>query len=160
DSTSLALESVDLAAAREELLELGRRRGELTALVAHDIKNPAAGLMLRAQTRLRQADMSESERRAWSSVFACAEAVTRLATNLVDVAQSEEGALQVACRPLEVRGLFEEVERLMRPLAETRSQRLDATSDAGCMILADRDVLVRVLVNLVENAVSHNPRGG
>lgn len=160
DSTSVALESVALHAELAELLAIGRRKEELAALVAHDIKSPASALMLRAQVRLREEDIPEGERRAWQSVYRCAQNVTSLATNMMDLSRSEEGRFEVTCSSVDVDPILEEIDALMRPLADARDQRLETRTGAGCTVLADRAVLARVLVNLVDNALSHNPRGG
>jgi DNA-binding response OmpR family regulator len=54
-----------LAAKHEELLRLEQQKEELSALVVHDLKSPASGIMMAAQSRLKNTDLSEVERRLW-----------------------------------------------------------------------------------------------
>jgi signal transduction histidine kinase len=181
DSTSIAMENVEvyselerrvaartselsaaraeLAAKNDELEALARRKEELSALVVHDIKGPAAALMVRARLCLRQAT-TDDERRAWTSIYTNGDALARLATDLLDIARSEDGSLRVAREAVDVDRLVAEVHQLMQPLAEARGQAMLVGPACSGSVTADPDLLRRVLQNLSENALLHNARHG
>jgi signal transduction histidine kinase len=181
DCTSVAVENVEvyadlerrvlerteeLAAARAELdvknqalVALARRREELSALVVHDIKGPACALMLRAQQRLRQAG-SDADRRAWTAIYVNGDSLARLATNLLDIARSEDCAFTLTDEDVAVESLVREVAQLMEPAAEARGQHIVTPPTSPSVVHADADVLRRVLQNLVENALAHNELHG
>lgn len=183
DSTSIALENVglyamleervrqrtaaleaseaELAAKHDALVRAQRQREEMAALLVHDLKSPASGILMSSRARLRSASLVEAERRAWKNVAAAAEVIHRLALNLLDVSRSEEGAFAPNIMPLDLRRVLADVADQMAPLVDGREQTLqlhvDGLADA---VHADGELLSRVLQNLVDNAVRHNAPGG
>ena len=149
----------ELTAKNAALVELAHRKEQLSALIVHDIKGPATAMMLRARERMGRAT-SDADRRAWAVVYANGGGLARLATNLLDVARSEEGSFTVERERVELDVLASDVGETMQPLADARDQRLVVAAQSGAEVAADPEVLARVLQNLIENAIAHNPRGG
>lgn len=155
----------ELVAARDALAEkhdalrrAERQKEELTALLVHDLKGPAAGIMMLAQSRFRNASVADAERELWEQVYAAAEAINRMVLNVLDIARSEEGVLAPLRSDVDVAALVGEVQRLMAPLARSRGQQLIAEMTRDLPRLqADRELLRRVLQNLVDNAIRHGP---
>jgi signal transduction histidine kinase len=183
DSTSVAMENVQLyetlerrvqertvqlAASREELaakhdvlLHVQRQKEEMAALLVHDLKSPANGIMMSCKSRLRSPSLSENDRQHWKSIYAGAEGINRMALNLLDITRSEDGVFTPNPSDLDVRALLEEVVEMMSPLAEGCDQRLELKVELSHSALrADEELLRRVLQNLIDNALRHNPPGG
>lgn len=165
DSTSVAMENTDLYRTLErrieertaQLREVERQKAEMAALIAHDLKSPANGILLTCKARLRNANVSESDRRYWRGVEASADVINRLALNLVDLARSDDGALTPRPVELDLRALLASVVERMTPLAEAREQRIELETSIGdARLRADEELLLRVLQNLVDNALRHN----
>jgi signal transduction histidine kinase len=181
-STSVALESVSLYAelerrvaertdelhasnaelieANNALSELHRQKEALAALLVHDLRSPAATIVMRAQMRLDDPTLSDKDRRHWTHELAAGETITRMATNLLDVAQSDAGGLVVKAAPLELGGLVRGVVESMSALAEVRSQAIEVDlPEEAIELTADRELLRRVLQNLIDNGLRYSPAG-
>jgi len=179
DSTSVAMENIEvyrtleqrieqrtaeLAASRAELahkhaaLALAQRQKEqMAALLAHDLKSPASGILLSCKARLRNPRLTDSERRSWRSIEASADVINRLALNLVDLSRNDDGAFKPRPALLDLRELIGSVAERMLPLAEAREQKIDlAVELLDARVQADQEVLHRVLQNLLDNALRHN----
>ena len=165
DSTSVAMENIEVYRTLEArieqrtaaLREAQRQKEEMAALIAHDLKSPANGILLTCKARLKNDSLSEAERRYWRGVEAGADVINRLALNLVDVARSDDGALKPRAVALDVRSLLDSVVERMTPLAEAREQELRLEAELGdAHLVADQELLHRVLQNLVDNALRHN----
>jgi len=169
NSTSIALENVQLYQSLEqrveqrtaELRRVQRQKDELAALIVHDLRSPANGIMLASSMRLRSKDTAEGDRRHWQNVHTAAETVHRMAMNLLDVMRSEDGTFAPKIRPVAVGKLVGEVVDLMTPLAIANEVVLVADTSATPAEVACDDELVRRLVqNLVDNAIRFSPEGG
>jgi signal transduction histidine kinase len=180
DSTSVAMENVEvhaelesrvqqrtheleeksreLAQQHEALLELLRQKEALSALVMHDLRSPATAIMLAASVQLRNRALDAGEQRRWCSVFSSAEHILRTAGNLLDIAHSKEGKLVPKRCELELGALLGEIRDLLLPLAEKREQIIEiACAEPHAVLHGDRELLGRVLQNLVDNALHHSP---
>jgi signal transduction histidine kinase len=147
-----------LAEKHEALLRAEQQKDELTALVVHDLKSPAAGIMMAAQSRLKSGTLSDTERELWGLVHTSAEVINRMVLNLLDIAGSRDGVFAPRWSAVDVPGLVEDVRRLMTPLAASLQQRLGVDIAPGLpAIRADAELLRRVLQNLVDNALRHSP---
>lgn len=179
DSTSVAMENIDvyrtleqrvaqrteelaqsraeLARKHEALLEAQRQKEEMAALLAHDLKSPANGILLTCTARLRSPSLSEAERRSWRGIQASADVINRLAFNLVDLARNDDGAFKPRPAELDLRTLLGSVAERMQPLAEAREQQISLSAELRePRICVDHEVLHRVLQNLIDNALRHN----
>jgi signal transduction histidine kinase len=149
-----------LAAKHAQLQRVERQKEELSALVVHDLKSPAAGIMMAAQAQLRGHGLADSERRLWGLVYTSAEVINRMVLNLLDIARSSDDVFAPRPVAVDVPKLVADVQQLMTPLAESLGQTIGADVEPGLpRLYADPELLRRVLQNLVDNALRHSPRG-
>ncbi len=165
DCTSVAMENIDVYRTLEErivqrtaqLVEAQRQKEQMAALIAHDLKSPANGILLTCKARLRSASLDDRDKRYWRGVEASADVINRLALNLVDVARSDDGSFKPRAAELDVPSLLGSVVERMAPLAEAREQRIELEAQLrDARLEADRELLYRVLQNLIDNALRYN----
>lgn len=151
----------DLAERQQALEELQRQNEALSEFLAHDLRSPAAGIILAAQARLKKQDLPEPERRRWNAVLTSAEVIQRTALNLLDVASRQHGTFVLRLTELDPASLFEGVAEILEPLAASRGQRIElCPAMPSCLLRADEELVRRVLLNLVDNALRHSPPHG
>ncbi len=149
-----------LAAKHEQLLRLEQQKEELSALIVHDLKSPAAGIMMAAQTCLKSRTLSDADRELWLLVHTSAEVINRMVLNLLDIAGSSDGVFAPRPAIVDVGRLVGDVQQLMTPVAESLKHQI-AVHVASTLprLHADPELLRRVLQNLVDNALRHSPPG-
>lgn len=151
---------------RLELKNEGLRRAdtlrkELSALVVHDLKSPTSGLLMLAQMQLRKADIKEADRVRWRMVFSTSEMLQRMVLNLLDISRSEDGALEPMLTSVNLESLVAEVCGVLQFQFEERRLNLHVQVDSAAgELAADRELVRRVLLNLLDNACRHVETGG
>jgi signal transduction histidine kinase len=173
DAARLALSrSRERAAGRIEALcsetarleELLRLREELADMIIHDLYNPltviGSGLQL-----LEHVPFPEDEADYAASVLETMRRSTRrmerLVDTLMDMARLEESGMTLELAPVALDALVDEVLEEERHLAESHGIELEQRLPAELPpIQGDREVLERVLINLVDNALKFTPSGG
>lgn len=168
NSTSIALENVQLYAELEQrvaqrtadLVRAQRQKEELAQLIVHDLRSPANGIMLASKVRLRDKHASELDRQRWQNVHTAAQAIHRMAMNLLDVMRSEDGTFAPKLAPVAPGALIAEAIEQMTPVAVGNGREL-VVRDRGlpATLACDHELVARVLQNLIDNAVRHTPEG-
>lgn len=114
--------------------------------VAHEIKTPAAGLLLTLELMEQSGATPERLQRAQQSV----ERIRGYVAELLTLARMRSSRLRFAKEPVELNELLEE---LLRRYPEV--QRTDQT--ASFPVLGDRTRLSEAVENLLRNALRHSP---
>lgn len=144
------------ASAREQrAAATERERSDLVATVAHELRSPLTGVKGFVTTLLsRWDDLSDEQKKLMlETVHTDADRLSRLITELLDVARIDTGRLSLFRRPLDVAELAERTLGSVR--AGTRRQIVfDPPADLP-RIDGDPDKFIRVLTNLLDNAVRH-----
>jgi two-component system, sensor histidine kinase and response regulator len=143
---------------RDDLLRVQLQKERLMAFVVHDLKNPLSAMDLNAQLLARDRALPESARESVDAIRTAARRLGRMILNLLDLSKGDEGKLVARRGPIDAKALAARVVAEMDPAAQERGVKLQA-SVASEAIQGDADLLERTLVNLVENAVRHAPRG-
>jgi signal transduction histidine kinase len=152
-----------LCSEKERLEELLRLREELADMIIHDLRNPL-GVISSTLELLHYVPVAGAEQEYVASVLETmgrsVRRMQRLVDTLLDIARLEEGAMALGLLPLDLGSLVGEVLAEEHPLAEKKGVALESRLPAGLpAVLADHDVLLRVLINLVDNALKFTPRG-
>ena len=143
---------------RDDLVRLGLQKETLMAFVIHDLKNPVGSMDLLAQVLFRDRALPESARETAAQIRAAARQLMRLIHNLLDVSKSAEGKLEPKRAPIDAEALLEEVAAEFAAQAQAAEVSVALACGAPSLV-ADRDLVRRVLENLTENAIRHAPRG-
>jgi two-component system phosphate regulon sensor histidine kinase PhoR len=145
-----------------EIKRLERVRSEFVANVSHELRTPLTAIKGYAETLL--AGGLDEKPRAVEFVEVIARHADRLRDlieDLLDLASVEQGEARLRIGRVAVAEVVAQAEATLRPSAVRRSQTLRAEVPAGLpAVLADRDRLAQVLINLVDNAIKFTPDGG
>ena len=134
---------------------LDRDRSDLVATVAHELRSPLTGVKGFVQALLNRWDRLNDEQKKLmlTTVHADSDRLSRLITELLDVARLDTGRLSMHPRPCDVPTLTGRVIESVRAGAP-HDIEFQAPQDLP-EIWADPDKFTQVLTNLVENAIRH-----
>jgi PAS domain S-box-containing protein len=153
--------AIDNAQLYEEAQRAIRAREEVLGVVSHDLRNPLNVIMLSAA----QLD-SEDERRTgtaelYERIERAARQMEAMIRDLLDLSSIDAGGFAVNLEHQELAPVLREAEQLQRPLAAGKSLALHLEIAEPLPPLAfDNLQLLRVLSNLIGNAIKYTPSGG
>jgi two-component system sensor histidine kinase KdpD len=157
-------------AAEEELRvrrqeELDRRKAEFLSQVAHDLQTPLTSILWSSQNLLDgiAGPLAPEAAAAVGSIRAAGSHLSRLVSNLVALARLDEGALTLSPEPVPLLGSLAEARTALLPLAEARAVRIELAGNAEAPswppARSDRDGLMKIAINLLDNAIKYAPAG-
>jgi len=144
-----------------ENTQLEQLRRDLGAMTYHDLR----GLLQNIYASLCGLEKFVNSEKSGVSLLRLAmqstRQMTRMVKGLLDIDRLEQSSAVINKRETSLRKVIDEALELARPLAAEADQHLtceiiDPTPD----VQIDPDMIMRVLINLIENAVKHTPKGG
>jgi signal transduction histidine kinase len=148
-----------LQVAYEELQELERLKADIIANVSHELRTPIA--IAKGAISLAMEEKDETERRELLKKATKALArQNRIVEDLITVARVERRELKLDLKPMNLRELIRECVEESQGFALQRKVHIDVELKDLPQIVADRQNLKRVLLNLLDNAIKFNREGG
>jgi light-regulated signal transduction histidine kinase (bacteriophytochrome) len=142
-----------------------RARDDLLAVVSHDLRNPLSSILLQTEVLLRPSP-AEDEGRARvlrdnaERIRRSAAHMRALTDDLLDLASIEAHRFTLRLQSVESRGLIEEALLAASPLAEAKRITLAVELIETPKLEVDPERILRVLSNLLGNAIKFTPEGG
>jgi heavy metal sensor kinase len=157
-------ELAGLARVVNELLDrleasFGQQR-RFMAEASHELRTPTAIVRTEADVTLAQEHRSEAEYRASMSVVRdAAKRLTRLVDDLFLLARADPGAVESRRSRVYLEEVVHDATHSVRKLAEQHGVRVDVPAVVEAPVIGDADLLGRLLLNLLDNAIKHSPPG-
>jgi signal transduction histidine kinase/ActR/RegA family two-component response regulator len=153
--------TVALREARELAEAASRSKSEFLSRMSHELRTPLNAVLGFGQL-LELDDLTGPQREAVEQIVKGGRHLLDLINEVLDISRIEAGNLSLSPEPVLVGEVVTDTLTLMRPLADDGSVEIVHQSGAleGAHVLADRQRLKQILLNLVANAVKYNRTGG
>ena len=151
---------LDAARRRERTLEASRR--ELVAWVSHDLRTPLAGMRAIVEAiDDRVVDDPETIARYARTLREEVERLTALVDDLFELSRTQAGALRLQYERVSLGDLVSDAIAGTAPIAAAKGVRLEGRLiGPPAELMASAPEVLRVLRNLLENAIRHTPSDG
>lgn len=147
---------LELRQSYQKLRQLEQLRDDLVHMVVHDMRSPLTVLAGRLAFLQEEAPkLSEEGAEDLLAAMSGANALARMANDLLDVSRLEDGKLPLQPAPQDLTLLAAQVQSSLRGLERGRVIELEGT--APVRVTCDSELVRRVLENLVGNAIKHTP---
>jgi len=145
-----------------ELRKVEQVRKDFVANASHEIKTPITAITGFAETLLEGAlDDREHAVRFLQAIKSNSERINSLVDDLMTISRIEMGVMKIEKQPLRFSDAADAVLAMLGEKAALKNLSLRVVVEPGLdNITADRDRLIQILTNLVENGIKFTERGG
>ena len=140
-----------------------RARADLVANISHELRTPIAAARAIAETLEAGVDEPEQRARFLELLTGELEQLSGMVERLLRLSRLDSQAEPFEVESLDAGDLVAAALARVRPLAERAEVRVRSEGVAApgaIVVLADRERVLEVLTNLLDNAIRYSPRGG
>jgi signal transduction histidine kinase len=145
-------------------LQLSEAKSNFVSSVSHELRAPIASVRLMAES-LERGKVNEVPKQNEYFRFIVQECrrLSSLIENVLDFSRIEQGRKQYEFEPTDLAALTRETVKLMEPYAAERGVTLETSNiehrTSNIELEIDGRAMQQALVNLMDNAIKHSPKG-
>ena len=140
--------------------ELEQLREDYTGMLIHDLRAPLTSIMngIMMIQRGLGGPVTEQQQELLKIAHQGSQTMLELVNNLLDIAKMEQGRMTLELEPLVPYAIVDQAVDRLQASARTRNVRIDQCLAVGLpLVEADDEKIVRVLQNLIDNALKFSP---
>ena len=157
---SLLRQAGELEESNIKLEQSSSRKDEFLAMLAHELRNPLAGISTAAELLNLIATKEPRVARASAAISRQVRHITKLVDDLLDVSRVTRGLVSIEKKSLDLCDVLQSAVEQVRSSLEAKQQTLTLDVPAGQMdVCGDRTRLTQVISNLLANANRYSHSG-
>jgi two-component system sensor histidine kinase/response regulator len=144
----------------KKLKETEQTRDNLLHMIVHDMKNPLQIIMGYMELLKRQLNIEEDEtvERCVRETLGHSSQLVQMVNSLLDIGRLEAGEMPLELEMQDLTGLVRNAIGSVAVLADGRRVSFHPPAEA-LPVYADANIIQRVTLNLIGNAIKHTPEG-
>ncbi|MEO6079567.1 MAG: PAS domain S-box protein [Steroidobacteraceae bacterium] len=147
--------------ARSEAERVGRMKDEFLATLSHELRTPLNAVLGWTVLLQRLPPGSQDHKKGLETIERNARAQANIIEDLLDMSRIISGKVQLDVKPVNLREIVEAAIDTLRPSADAKRLRLNATLDSRIgLVRGDANRLQQVMWNLLTNAAKFTQAGG
>ena len=143
----------------DRIEDLMRNVRQVSNDIAHDLRTPLTRLRQCLERARSRAVSPEELREAIDASISQVDSILETFGALLRISQIEAGQRATPLAALDLSSLLAGIIDDWTPVAADRGQRMLSQVSPGLALHGDRELLTQMIVNLIENAIRHAPRG-
>lgn len=141
----------------DRIAELMDGLRQVSSDIAHDLRTPLTRLRQRIERALRKENDIESLRAALSGTLRDVDSILETFSALLRIAQIESATQRAHFAAVDLTEVLRTAVEVYATMAEEKGQTIIEAIPPGLIVRGDRELLLQLFANLLENAVRHTP---
>jgi signal transduction histidine kinase len=148
--------------ARADAQRANSAKSDFLAMMSHELRTPLSAiagyaeiLQLGIRGKLNPAQQGDLSR-----IQANQAHLLRIINDILDLTQVESGQLAINAQHVALTDVLADIDPIVRPFIDECGIKYGAPDDSDVRLVADRERLAQVLINLIANATRFTPAGG
>jgi len=143
-----------------EFQRVDQVRRDFLTNVSHELRTPLAAIQALVETiEAGAVEPGQETQEFLARIHQQVRRLTTLVNELLDLSRIESGAVALAPEPVDLAQVVAEAVSLLQVKLEQTGVRIEGPSVPGLVAEADRLSVLRVVTNLLDNAIKYSPRG-
>ncbi len=144
-----------------QLRRLEQVRAEFIDNVSHELRTPLAAIVGYLETLIDEPSLETPNNRKFVHIaHQHAGRLNRLVNDLRSLSEIESGKVVIRCVSVPVREVVEEVCDMFHSQVSNKQVQISNEVNEACHAWADRDRIIQILVNVVDNALKYTSHHG
>ena len=144
-----------------QLRRLEQVRAEFIDNVSHEVRTPLAAIIGYLETLIDEPILETPNNRKFLHVaHQHAERLNRLVDDLRSLSEIESGKVVLRGESVRLKDLVDEVSEMFQSEIQKKHLQITNQIEVEATVWADRDRVIQILLNLVDNAMKYTPDGG
>jgi len=152
-----------LTNAFDEVKKMNQRKSDFISSVSHELRTPLtsikgyAAILLAGKLGAVPAEVKER----LEKINRHSDELVHMVNDLLDISRIESGKVVLKMEPLELKGIVEKISDLLSEQIRAKNITFTYSPGDNCdTLLADRNQIERVFINLMGNALKFTPQNG
>jgi len=151
--------AVSINAMLDRIAALMNDLRQVTTDIAHDLRTPLTRLRQRLELAIRPGEDAAAARLTLENAVVEIDSILAIFSALLRIAQIESGNRRLGFKSVPLSELLGTIAELYRPMADENGQILIESIEPSLQVNGERELLMQLFANLIENALRHTPRG-
>ncbi|MEX0660462.1 MAG: HAMP domain-containing sensor histidine kinase [Balneolaceae bacterium] len=148
----------------DEVQKADKMRRELVANVSHDLRSPLASIQGYLETiEMKGESITKKELRSYfKTVLGNTQKLNRMIDDLFELTKLDTDHIRPNLENISMAELVQDLVQQLKPIAQKKGVKLIAKfpGNPNALIKADISMMSRAITNLIDNAITHTPKGG
>lgn len=142
----------------EEYQRLEQTRKNFVASASHELRSPLTSIQGFLQAVLDGTATSEDSEKYLKIALSETKRLNALITSLLDLSRLDSGKNPLVMTKFDINDVIREVSTRFEPALMKKALQINVEfSRENCYVYADKDKIIQVIVNLVDNAIKYSP---
>ena len=144
----------------ESLEQAFLRERQFTSDVSHELRTPVSVILAQCEASLNRTDLSEEQRKEILLIRKKAGEMSQMISQLLLLSRADQGRQQLNKEEINISELTEIIVEEQKMLAQRRKIEVHTKIEPNITGYLDESFYIRMLDNLISNAVSYGKEGG
>lgn len=144
----------------ERLEEAFENEKQFTSDASHELRTPISVIMSQCEYSIENAQTLDEAKSGLKNVLEKTQKMSSLVNQLLMLARADKGHQKINPEELDVSELMAIIAEEKQSMAKKKGITISVNSEENVVINADETLIMRMLINLVDNAIIYGKNGG
>lgn len=136
------------------------REKQFTSDASHELRTPTSVILTQAEYALRRGEPSKELRESLQIILTQSRKMSGMISQLLMLVRADQGRAKLQRERVHLSELVEIIAEEEQERADSRNIVIEADCQTGLYMVGDETMLMRVFINLIENAITYGKEDG